>query len=106
MRHLKLTLHKQQKCFTGQSETGFDFLGYQVFPNQQLFLSAYSIRRLATRYLRLYEQGISINRLRQYVDRWCCWLWGGLSSRVTNQGGVQKYWQRFHKNGPRVEFIK
>jgi hypothetical protein len=34
-----------------------------------------------------------VNRLRQYVDRWCCWLWGGLGGRVTHQGGVQKYWQ-------------
>jgi RNA-directed DNA polymerase len=93
MRHLKLTLHKQQKCFIGKAEAGFNFLGYQVFPNQQLRPSAKSIRRLATRYRRLYEQGVSVTRLRQYVDRWCCWLWGGLGGRVTHQGGVEKYWQ-------------
>jgi hypothetical protein len=61
-------------------------------PNQQLRPSAESITRLATRYRRLYEQGASVNRLRQYVDRWCCWLWAGLSGRVTHQEGVQKYW--------------
>jgi hypothetical protein len=38
------------------------------------------------------SQGVSVNRLRQYVDRWCCWLWGGLDGRVTHQGGVEKYW--------------
>ena len=42
---------------------------------------------------RLYEQGVSVNRLRQYLDRWCCWLWGGLGGLVSRQGGAQKYWQ-------------
>jgi hypothetical protein len=78
MRHLKLTLHKQQKGFIGKAEAGFYFLGHQVFPNQQLRPSAESIRRLETRCRRLYEKGVSVNRLRQYVDRWCCGLWGGL----------------------------
>jgi hypothetical protein len=91
--NFKSTLHKQQKCFIGKAEAGFDLLGYQVFPNQQLRPSAESIRRLAKRYRWLYEQGVSVNRLRQYVDRWCCRLWGGLGSRVTHQGGGQKYWQ-------------
>jgi len=26
MRQLKLTLHKEQKCFIGKTESGFDFL--------------------------------------------------------------------------------
>ena len=75
------------------SLTGFDFLGYQVCPNHKLHPSAESIRRLTTRYRRLYEQGVSVNRLRQYLDRWCCWLWGGLGGLVSHQGGAQKYWQ-------------
>jgi hypothetical protein len=40
MRQLKLTLHKEQKCFIGKTESGFDFLGYQVCPNQRLHPSA------------------------------------------------------------------
>jgi hypothetical protein len=63
MRHLKLMLHEQQKYFIGKAEAGFDFLGYQVFPNQQLRPSAQSIRRLATSY---------------------CWLLGGLGGWATH----------------------
>ena len=72
MRQLKLTLHKEQKCFIGKTQTGFDFLGYQVCPHQRLHPSVESIRRLTNRYRRLYEQGVSLERLRQYVVRWCC----------------------------------
>jgi len=64
MRQLKLTLHQEQKCFIGKTETGFDFLGYQVNPRQQLHPSAESIKRLTHRYRRLYEQGVSLERLR------------------------------------------
>ena len=91
MSQLKLTLHKEQKCFIGKTETGFDFLGYQVCPHQQLHPSAESIKRLTHRYRRLYEQGVSLERLRQYVVRWCCWLWGGLQDRVSREGGVERY---------------
>ena len=93
MRQLKLTLHKEQKCFIGKTESGFDFLGYQVCPRQQLHPSAESIKRLTHRYRRLYEQGVSLQRLRQYVVRWCCWLWGGLQGRISREGGEQKYWR-------------
>ena len=93
MRQLKLTLHKEQKCFIGKTESGFDFLGYQVCPRQQLHPSAESIKRLPHRYRRLYEQGVSLQRLRQYVVRWCCWLWGGLQGRISREGGEQKYWR-------------
>jgi len=92
MRQLKLTLHQKQKCFIGKTETGFDFLGYQVCPHQRLHPSAESIKRLTHRYRRLYEQGVSLQRLRQYVVRWCCWLWGGLQGRVSREGGVERYW--------------
>ena len=92
MRQLKLTLHKEQKCFIGKTETGFDFLGYQVIPRQQLYPSTESIKRLTHNSRRLYEQGVSLERLRQYVVRWCCWLWGGLQGRVSRAGGEQKYW--------------
>jgi hypothetical protein len=87
MRELKLTLHKEQKCFIGKTEIGFDFLGYQVCPNQRLHPSAESVLRLTNRYRRLYEQGVSLERLRQNVVRWCCWLWGGLQGWVSREGG-------------------
>ena len=92
MRQLKLTLHQEQKCFIGKTETGFDFLGYQVNPRQQLHPSAESIKRLTHRYRRLYEQGVSLQRLRQYVVCWCCWLWGGLLRWVSRERGVNYYW--------------
>ena len=94
MRHLKLRLHRQQKCFIGKTNIGFDFLGYQVCPNQKLYPSVVSIQRLTDRYRRLYEQGADLKRLRQYVERWCCWHWGGLQGRVLREGGVDKvlYW--------------
>jgi len=92
MRQLKLTLHRKQKCFIGKTTTGFDFLGYQVCPRQRLQPSVVSIQRLADRYRRLYEQGVGVVRLRQYVVRWCCWLWGGLQGRVAREGGVERYW--------------
>ena len=50
------------------------------------------IKRLTHRYRRLYEQGVSLQRLRQYVVRWCCWLWGGLQGRVSRERGVNYYW--------------
>jgi hypothetical protein len=37
---------------------------------QQLHPSAESIKHLTHRYRRLYEQGVSLERLRQYVVRW------------------------------------
>ncbi|MDP7537590.1 MAG: hypothetical protein QF470_07200 [Methylococcales bacterium] len=92
MRQLKLTLHKEQKCFIGKTETGFDFLGYQMNPRQRLHPSAESIKRLTIRYRRLYEQGVNVERLRQYVVRWCCWLWDGLQGRVSREVGMERYW--------------
>ena len=52
---------------------------------------AESIKRLTHRYRRLYEQGVTLERLRQYVVRWCYWLWGGLQGWVSFEGGVEKY---------------
>jgi len=42
----------------------------------------------------IYEQGASIERLWQYVSRWCDWLWGGVYGRVSRKGGIRRYWVR------------
>lgn len=85
-----LRLH-QQKRFIGRTESGFDFLGYRISPIRRLRPSAESLRRLVTRARRLYEQGADQRRLRQYVTRWCRWLWGGLHGLVSRKGGVKHY---------------
>jgi hypothetical protein len=51
-----------------------------------------SIKHLTHRYRQLYEQGVSLERLRQYVVRWCYWLWSGLQGRVSRERGVNHYW--------------
>jgi len=97
MRQLKLSLHKEQKCFIGKTKIGFDFLGYQVCPHQQLEPSPESIKRLTVKYRRLYEQGVSLHRLRQYVMRWCYWIWGGLKGLVSREGGMKRYWKDLNR---------
>ena len=51
-----------------------------------------SLNRLLVRSRRLYEQGVDINRLRQYVQRWLIWLHSGLRGRVSQQGGFNRIW--------------
>jgi len=41
---------------------------------------------------RLYEQGASLRRLRQYVIRWHRWFQGALSGLVSRKGGIKRYW--------------
>ncbi len=87
---LGLCLH-QQKRFIGRIDKGFDFLGYQIHPSRRLRPSAESLRRLAVRAGRLYEQGDDSRRLRRYVTRWTRRLWGGLDGLVTRKGGDKRY---------------
>jgi len=54
--------------------------------------SAVSLHHLTERAHRLYERGVSEERLRQYVTRWHSWLHGGLDSLAAYKGGVTKYW--------------
>jgi len=57
--------------------------------------SAVSLHRLTERARRLYEQGVTEERLRQYVTRWHRWLHGGLDGLdglAAYKGGVTKYW--------------
>ena len=87
---LGLDLH-QKKRFIGRIDNGFDFLGYRIHPSRKLRPSTESLQRLVTRARRLYEQGADGCRLRQYVARWTCWLWGGLEALVSRKGGVKHY---------------
>ena len=47
-----------------------------------------SLNRLLVRSRRLYEQGVDINRLRQYVQRWLIWLHSGLRGKSVNKGAL------------------
>jgi hypothetical protein len=89
---LGLDLH-QKKRFIGRIDNGFDFLGYRIHPSRKVRPSTESLQRLVTRARRLYEQGADCYgcRLRQYVARWTCWLWGGLEALVSRKGGVKHY---------------
>ena len=60
--------------------------------------SAVSLHRLTERARRLYEQGVTEKRLRQYVTRWHRWLHGGLDGLAAYKGGVTKYWVYDLKN--------
>ena len=88
---LGLRVHGKKR-FIGRTTAGFDFLGYRLHPNRRLRPSAESVRRLKERARRLYEQGASRPRLRQYVTRWWRRLWGGLEELVCGKGGVKRYW--------------
>lgn len=67
------------KTFIGRCEKGFDFLGYHFEPGS-LTPSRQTVKKHAERICRLYEQGASYNRIRQYVRRWMSWLQAGLKS--------------------------
>ncbi|MCP4629874.1 MAG: hypothetical protein GY850_41155 [bacterium] len=72
-------------------DKGFDFLGYQIHPSRKLRPSAESLRRLVVRAGRVYEEGVDIRRLRQYVTGWTRRLWGELDGLVFRGGGVKRY---------------
>ena len=88
---LKLSLHPVKR-YIGRTEKGFDFLGYQIHPSRKLRPSAVSLQRLTQRARQLYERGVSVERLRQYVTRWHRWLHGNLADLVTTKGGITRYW--------------
>jgi len=46
MRQLKLTLHKEQKCFIGKTETGFNFLVHFAYHLQHLIHNFYQYHHL------------------------------------------------------------
>ena len=87
---LHLRLHRVKR-FIGKTSRDFDFLGYIFNQNKRLRPSAESLRRFHTRARRLYEREGDVIRLRQYVVRWCAWLYGGLGQRVSRKGGYGHY---------------
>ena len=91
MQDLALRLHEQKRS-VGKIRKGFSFLGYRVQPGRRLRPSTESVRRMTTRFRRLYEQGATETRLWQYVSRWTRWLWGGLDGLVSRKGGIRRYY--------------
>ncbi len=63
-----------------------------IHPNHKLRPSAISLHRLTERARRLYERGVSLAGLRQYVILWHRWFHGGLEGMVSYNGGVTQYW--------------
>lgn len=88
---LKLHVHPNKR-YIGTTQRGFDFLGYRLHPNRKLRPAQQSLDRLFERARRLQEQGADITRLRQYVQRWYCWLHGGLRGRVSTKGRFTRIW--------------
>ena len=74
---LKVEKHPD-KTFIGRTEKGFDFLGYHLKP-ESLAPTCQTVKKHAECICRLYEQGASYSRIRQYVWRWMIWLKAGLT---------------------------
>ncbi len=89
LRPLHLRLHRVKR-FIGRASRGFDFLGYRLHPGRLLRPSQESLRRLRMRARRLYEREGDLVALRRYVQRWWCWLHGGLWGRVRRAGGAER----------------
>ena len=69
---LKVEKHPD-KTFIGRASKGFDFLGYHLTP-RGLSVAAGTIDHHIERIDRLYEQGASPYRIRQYIRRWWAWV--------------------------------
>lgn len=65
------------KTTIGRIERGFDFLGYR-FTAAGLAVAKQTVERCAARISRLYEQGATDSRVREYVRRWSRWVKAGL----------------------------
>ena len=79
--NLQLSKHPA-KTFIGWIKTGFDFLGYHL-SLEQLKLSKNSIERHQAKYIQLYEQGATPQRLEQYWLNRVRWAMGGLKNHIT-----------------------
>jgi len=62
----------QHHPLIGKTEQKFDFLGYHFGP-EGLAVADKTIERFRERIARLYEQGVDINRIGQYVLKWLQW---------------------------------
>ena len=87
---LKLSLHSEKK-FIGRISRGFDFLGYFFKSNCKLRPSEKSIQKFKEHVRRLYEQGENYNHLLLYIQRWICYIHGGLKGLVSRKGGLKRY---------------
>jgi RNA-directed DNA polymerase len=92
----------QTKRFVGRlrdgDEVGFDFCGYQFVKGRKLRVSAEGHRRHLARIRQLIEQGASLKRLREYVNRWLSWVHGGLKGLVEEKGGEYLFEQNKQVN--------
>lgn len=73
---LKVEKHPD-KTFIGRAVRGFDFLGYFLKPGA-LAVANKTIRNMAERINRLYEQGADQVSIGQYVQRWKKWVVAGI----------------------------
>jgi RNA-directed DNA polymerase len=65
------------KTFIGRISRGFDFLGYAFTP-AALDAAPPTIERCAQRVSQLYEQGVDLIHIGNYVRRWLRWARSGL----------------------------
>lgn len=72
MHRLKFKLARD-KTFIGRIAKGFDFLGYRFGVQGAIGLAEKTIHNFRSRIALLYEQGASIYRIKQYVERFARW---------------------------------
>ncbi|MGK7901502.1 MAG: hypothetical protein AB4352_08830 [Hormoscilla sp.] len=77
---LKMEKHPD-KTMICRVTRGFDFLGYRFSPDG-LGVAPVTVERFAERAARLYEQGATASRIREYARRWLIWLRSGVSEKV------------------------
>lgn len=75
---LKMEKHPD-KTFIGRVSRGFDFLGYRFSP-EGLGVAPVTVERFSVRVSRLYEQGATASRIREYARRWLIWVRSGVSA--------------------------
>ena len=69
---LRVAMHPD-KTFIGKIAKGFDFLGFHISPTG-VTVSAAALSRHEQKVSRLYEQGASTKRIRDYRKRWLAWV--------------------------------
>ena len=77
---LKVKQHPD-KTFVGSISRGFDFLGFQFWPDGKVGVAGVAVERFVERATRLYEQGADIKRIGKYVRHWAAALGSKLSER-------------------------
>lgn len=80
MTSLKVEKHPQ-KTFIGLIQRGFDFLGYVLHTNG-IRAANKTVKKAIARVRQLYEQGVGITRIDDYVRRWQRWFRSGLTKSI------------------------